>query len=61
MQARLSAMLPVNTRSMWIGTFHGLCNRFLRAHPRWRGLPQAFQILDTQDQLSAVKRIIKAC
>ena len=60
MQARLSAMLPVNTRAMWIGTFHGLCNRFLRAHAKIAGLPPAFQILDTQDQLSAVKRIIKA-
>ncbi|HYR25636.1 MAG TPA: UvrD-helicase domain-containing protein [Aquabacterium sp.] len=60
MQARLSAMLPVNTRAMWIGTFHGLCNRFLRAHAQIAGLPQAFQILDTQDQLSAVKRVIKA-
>ncbi|HET8694004.1 MAG TPA: UvrD-helicase domain-containing protein [Aquabacterium sp.] len=59
MQARLSAMLPVNTRSMWIGTFHGLCNRFLRAHHKVAGLPQSFQILDTQDQLSAVKRVIK--
>jgi DNA helicase-2/ATP-dependent DNA helicase PcrA len=60
MQARLSAMLPVNTRAMWIGTFHGLCNRFLRAHAKIAGLPPAFQILDTADQLSAVKRIIKA-
>jgi DNA helicase-2/ATP-dependent DNA helicase PcrA len=59
MLARLSAMLPVNARTMWIGTFHGLCNRFLRAHARVAGLPQAFQILDTQDQLSAVKRVIK--
>ena len=59
MQARLSAMLPINTRAMWIGTFHGLCNRFLRAHYKVAGLPQAFQILDTQDQLSAVKRVIK--
>ena len=32
MSARLSAMLPINVRGMWIGTFHGLCNRFLRAH-----------------------------
>ena len=45
---------------MWIGTFHGLCNRFLRAHWKLAGLPQSFQILDTQDQLSAVKRVIKA-
>src|ERR1700722_19760021 len=54
MQARLSAMLPINTRSMWIGTFHGLCNRLLRAHYRDAGLPQTFQILDSQDQLSTI-------
>jgi DNA helicase-2/ATP-dependent DNA helicase PcrA len=57
MLTRLSAMLPVNVRGMWIGTFHGLCNRFLRAHWKLAGLPQAFQILDTQDQLSAIKRL----
>jgi len=60
MQARLAAMLPVNVRGMWIGTFHGLCNRFLRAHWKLAGLPQGFQILDSADSLSAVKRIIKA-
>ncbi|WP_348751911.1 UvrD-helicase domain-containing protein [uncultured Aquincola sp.] len=60
MMTRLSAMLPVNVRGMWIGTFHGLCNRFLRAHWKLAGLPQSFQILDTADQLSAVKRIVKA-
>ncbi len=59
MLTRLSAMLPVNVRGMWIGTFHGLCNRFLRAHWKLANLPQAFQILDTQDQLSAVKRLVK--
>jgi DNA helicase-2/ATP-dependent DNA helicase PcrA len=60
MMARLSAMLPINTRGMWIGTFHGLCNRLLRAHYRDAGLPQTFQILDSQDQLSAIKRLLKA-
>ncbi len=59
MKTRLSAMLPVNVNGMWIGTFHGLCNRFLRAHYKNAGLPQAFQILDTQDQLSAIKRLCK--
>ncbi len=59
MMTRLSAMLPVNVHGMWIGTFHGLCNRFLRAHHVLAGLPQTFQILDTQDQLSAVKRLCK--
>ena len=59
MLARLSAMLPINTRGMWIGTFHGLCNRLLRAHHREAGLPALFQILDSADQLSAVKRLLK--
>jgi DNA helicase II / ATP-dependent DNA helicase PcrA len=60
MLARLQNMLPINVRGMWIGTFHGLCNRFLRAHWKLAGLPQSFQILDMQDSLSAIKRIIKA-
>ncbi|TAK89828.1 MAG: DNA helicase II [Burkholderiaceae bacterium] len=60
MLTRLSAMLPINTRGMWIGTFHGLCNRLLRAHHRDAMLPQTFQILDTQDQLSAIKRLLKS-
>ncbi|CAN5743920.1 UvrD-helicase domain-containing protein [soil metagenome] len=59
MTARLTAMLPVNVRGMWIGTFHGLCNRFLRAHWKLANLPSTFQILDTQDQLSAIKRLMK--
>jgi len=59
MLTRLAALLPVNVRGMWIGTFHGLCNRLLRAHWKLANLPQAFQILDTQDQLSAVKRVCK--
>ena len=60
MVTRLSAMLPINTRGMWFGTFHGLCNRMLRAHHRDANLPQAFQILDSGDQLSAIKRLMKA-
>jgi len=59
MKLRLQSMLPVNVNAMWIGTFHGLCNRFLRAHYQLAGLPQTFQILDTQDQLSAIKRLCK--
>ena len=60
MLTRLTAMLPVDTRGMWVGTFHGLCNRLLRAHYRDAGLPQNFQILDIADQLAAIKRLIKA-
>ena len=60
MVARVSAILPIDTRGLWIGTFHGLCNRMLRAHHRDAGLPQAFQILDTADQFAAIKRLLKA-
>ena len=59
MMTRLSGMLPLNVRGMWIGTFHGLCNRFLRAHYKLANLPQSFQILDMQDQLSSIKRLYK--
>ena len=60
MLSRLSAMLPINTRGMWVGTFHGLCNRLLRAHHREAGLPATIQILDSADQLSMIKRLMKA-
>jgi DNA helicase-2/ATP-dependent DNA helicase PcrA len=60
MQLRLSTLLPINTRGMWIGTFHGTCNRLLRAHYRDAGLPQTFQILDSADQLAVLKRLLKA-
>ena len=60
MLARVSALMPLDPRGLWIGTFHGLCNRMLRAHHRDAGLPQAFQILDTSDQLAAIKRLLKA-
>ncbi|HEU4441725.1 MAG TPA: UvrD-helicase domain-containing protein, partial [Burkholderiales bacterium] len=59
MLTRVGAMMTVNPRGMWIGTFHGLCNRMLRAHAREAGLPAAFQILDSQDQLAAIKRLLK--
>ncbi len=59
MLTRISAMLPINTRGMWVGTFHGLCNRMLRAHHREAELPQTFQILDSADQLSMVKRVMR--
>src|SRR5574341_1418281 len=59
MLTRVGAMMTVNPRGMWIGTFHGLSNRMLRAHHRDAALPQAFQILDSQDQLAAIKRLLK--
>src|SRR6266446_3312876 len=59
MLARIAAMLPINLRGMWVGTFHGLCNRLLRTHYRDAGLPQLFQILDSQDQQATIKRLLK--
>ena len=59
MLMRINSQLPINTRGMWVGTFHGLCNRFLRKHHRDSNLPETFQILDSSDQLSAIKRIMK--
>ncbi|MEP7274954.1 MAG: UvrD-helicase domain-containing protein [Betaproteobacteria bacterium] len=60
MLVRLSALTPANLRGMWVGTFHGLCNRMLRAHYRDADLPQLFQIIDTQDQLALIKRLYRA-
>ncbi|MDV6343353.1 UvrD-helicase domain-containing protein [Nitrosomonas sp. Is37] len=59
MMVRIAAMLPINTRGMWIGTFHGLCHRMLRAHYQDAGLPKTFQILDIGDQQAVIKRLLK--
>lgn len=59
MLTRLTALMPLDTRGMWVGTFHGLCNRLLRAHFRDAGLPQTFQIMDSADQLAAIRRLLK--
>ncbi|STQ88998.1 UvrD-helicase domain-containing protein [Iodobacter fluviatilis] len=60
MLMRITAMMPLNPRGLWIGTFHGLCNRMLRLHWRDAGLPETFAILDSAEQLSLIKRILKA-
>lgn len=59
MRGRVEALLDRPATGMWIGTFHGLAHRMLRAHWQEANLPQAFQILDSQDQLRLVKRILK--
>ncbi len=59
MLTRLAAMLPIHPQGLWIGTFHGLCNRMLRTHYYEANLPKTFQILDSSDQLSAIKRLMK--
>ena len=60
MLARLQNMIPINPRAMWVGTFHGLCNRLLRLHHQEAGLPATFAILDMSDQLGVIKRVMKA-
>ncbi len=57
MRSRLEETLQVNTRGMWVGTFHGLAHRFLKQHFMQAKLPQNFQILDSDDQLRIIKRI----
>ncbi len=59
MRHRIEDMLGIPTRGLWIGTFHGLAHRFLKAHWQEAGLPQNFQILDSDDQLRFIKRILK--
>ncbi len=57
MRARVEALLGMPTQGLWIGTFHGLCHRFLRLHWREAGLTQAFQVLDAEDQRRLIKRV----
>ncbi len=60
MRHRVEELLGIPVSNMWIGTFHGLAHRLLRAHWQAAKLPQAFQILDSDDQLRIVKRVIKS-
>jgi DNA helicase-2/ATP-dependent DNA helicase PcrA len=59
MRGRVEQMLGYTVAGMWMGTFHGLSHRLLRAHWREAGLPQSFQIIDSDDQLRIVKRVLK--
>jgi DNA helicase-2/ATP-dependent DNA helicase PcrA len=60
MRARVEEVTSGNTHGMWIGTFHGLAHRLLRMHFQEAKLPQAFQVLDSDDQLRLIKRIIRS-
>ena len=59
MRSRIEDMLHVPSHGMWVGTFHGLAHRLLKAHWKEAGLPQNFQILDSDDQLRLVKRVCR--
>ena len=58
MRGRIEALLSLPVRGMWVGTFHGIAHRLLRAHYQDADLPQNFQILDADDQLRLVKRVM---
>jgi len=60
MRARIEKLLGIPGSNMWVGTFHGIAHRLLRLHWRDAGLPQSFQILDGEDQLRLIKKIVKA-
>ena len=60
LRARTESLLNVSARSMWVGTFHSLAHRLLRMHWSEAKLPQNFQILDSDDQIRLIKRIMKA-
>lgn len=60
MRNRVETMLAGSSRSMWIGTFHGLAHRLLRSHWQEAGLPEGFQILDSDDQYRLVRRVLAA-
>jgi DNA helicase-2/ATP-dependent DNA helicase PcrA len=58
MRHRAGALLPAGTRGMWIGTFHGLAHRLLRLHWQEAALPESFQVLDSDDQIRLIKRVV---
>ncbi|STV18129.1 DNA-dependent helicase II [Klebsiella pneumoniae subsp. ozaenae] len=60
MRHRIGQLMGTTQGGMWVGTFHGLAHRLLRAHHLDANLPQDFQILDSEDQLRLLKRLIKA-
>jgi len=59
MRGRTEQLLGVPVGGMWVGTFHGLAHRLLRAHWQEAGLPETFQILDSDDQLRVIKRVMR--
>lgn len=60
MRGRIEQLLGISTAGMWVGTFHSLAHRLLRAHWREAGLPENFQVIDSDDQLRIIKRVMAA-
>jgi len=59
MRGRIESLLNISAQSLWVGTFHGLAHRLLRRHAKEAGLPEAFQILDSDDQHRLIRRLLK--
>src|SRR5690554_2887886 len=59
MRYRIEEMMNIPSRGLWFGTFHGIAHRLLRAHSKDAGLPENFQVLDSDDQLRMVKRVMR--
>ena len=59
MRNRIEGLLQLSVHTMWVGTFHGIAHRLLRMHWQEAQLPQNFQILDADDQLRLVKRVMR--
>ncbi|WP_371187946.1 DNA helicase II [Thalassotalea maritima] len=60
MRGRVEQAVGGNVHGMWVGTFHGLAHRLLRLHFQEANLPQSFQVLDSDDQLRLIKRVIRS-
>lgn len=60
MRQRIEQLLSLPASGMWVGTFHGLSHKLLRLHHEAAGLPESFQILDSDDQLRLVKRVMRS-
>ena len=60
MRARVEKLQGMSVNGMWVGTFHGLAHRLLRSHWKEADLPQAFQILDSDDQYRMIRRVLRS-
>ena len=60
MRERIESLLRISSQGLWFGTFHGICRRILKIHWREAQLSERFTILDSQDQVRLIKRIIKS-
>src|SRR3974390_1301565 len=60
MRGRIESLIGLPGRALWVGTFHGLAHRLLRLHWREAALVQSFQILDAEDQLRMIRKVLKS-